>query len=176
MLQESFTPQESGSDFASVVHIPKRGEQWPKLDDDDQLTLFHAKFWGKSMAIEEQEWRSVQSGDPARARDEDQDGDDPMGDDVDEDDDIIPGCYLLDLGINDTVPKIWIRADYIRIYDFLEAHYKKSPAPSFRAPAAVITGQPGIGQFQGVFVWATTDIIFKRKECLDLLRLASTPR
>jgi hypothetical protein len=120
MLQESFSPQESGSDFASVVHIPKRQTQWPKLDGDDPLTVLHAKFWGKSMAIEEQEWRSVQWGDPARARDQDQDEDDPMDEHLDEDDDIIPGCYPLDLGIN--VPKIWIRADYIRIYDFLEAH------------------------------------------------------
>ena len=161
MLQESFTPQESGSDFASVVYTNQDPTTWQKLRDTDPFTLFHAKFWGKSMAVEEQEWRSVQSGDPARAR-EDQDGDDPMGDDVDEDDDIIPGCYLLDLGIDGT--KIWIRADYIRIYNFLEAHYEKSPAPSFRAPAAVITGQPGIGQFQGVFVCATTDMTPFQKE------------
>ena len=146
MLQESFSPQESGSDFASVVDADQDPTAWRKVRDADSLTRLHAKFWGKSMAVEEQEWRSGQSGDPARARHEDQDEDDPMDEDVDEDDDIIPGCYLLDLGMN--VPKIWIRADYIRIYDFLEDYYNESPEPSFRAPAAVITGQPGVGQFQ----------------------------
>jgi hypothetical protein len=151
-----FSPQESGSDFASVVHVTKRLAPWRKLNDKDPLALLHAKFWGKSMAIEEQEWLRAQSHDSSMS------GDDPMEEDVDDDldedvyydldetDDVIPGCCLLDVGGD--LPKIWVRADYIRIYDFLEAHYKKSPAPSFRAPAAVVTGQPGIGQFRGVFV------------------------
>jgi hypothetical protein len=144
-----FSPQESGSDFASVVHVPKRLTQWPKLGENEPLTLLHANFWGKSMAVEEQEWRRAQSPDPSMS------GDDPVEDvnesmdeglDTDTDDDIIPGCYLLDIGIG--VSKIWVRADYIRIYDFLEAHYMKPAAPSFQAPAAVIAGQPGVGEFQ----------------------------
>ena len=71
------------------------------------------------MAVEEQEWRRAQSPDPSMSRD----SDDPVEDvnesmdeglETDTDDDIIPGCYLLDIGIG--VSKLWIRADYIRIY------------------------------------------------------------
>ena len=113
------------------------------------------------MAIEEQEWSREQSRNPSM------DGDDHMEEDVDDgldegsetymDDDVIPGCCFLDVGGD--FSKIWVRADYIRIYDFLEAHYKKSLAPSFKAPAAVVTGQPGIGQCRGGLVSATSDII-----------------
>jgi hypothetical protein len=39
--------------------------------------------------------------------------------------DIIPGCYILDLGIHFEFSKIWIRADYIRIYDYLENYSNK---------------------------------------------------
>jgi hypothetical protein len=35
---------------------------------------------------------------------------------MDPDDDIIPGCYIIDIGIEGLdLSKIWIRADYIRI-------------------------------------------------------------
>jgi hypothetical protein len=159
MFPQSFSPQESGSDFASVVAVDQVLTPWQKLDDDseDPFTLLHAKWWGKSMAIEEQEWRRYQSLDPG--------GDDSMDEDVDKgletdvDDDVIPGCYLLDLG--DDFSEIWIRADYIRIYDFLEAHYKTNPAPSFRAPAAVITGQPGVGEFRDDSL--NFDLLFKQE-------------
>ena len=123
-----FSPQESGSDFASVVHVPKRLTPWRKLNDKDHLSLLHANFWGKSMAIEEQEWLSAQSrdlstsGDDSMEEDVDDDLDEDVGDDLDEDlddyldedletDDIIPGCCLLDVGGD--IPKIWVRADYM---------------------------------------------------------------
>lgn len=61
-------------------------------------------------------------------------------------DDINPGCYFLEIGIDGLeYPWIWIRADYIRIYDALEIHYPRPTCP-YRAPAAVITGGPGIGE------------------------------
>ena len=40
----------------------------------------------------------------------------------------------------------WIHAEYIRIYNALEAYYQKRPSTSNQAPTAVITGQPGIGE------------------------------
>ncbi len=69
-----------------------------KLDDDDELAKFHAKYWGMSMDKEEKEWRAKQ----------------PEVLTNDEDNDIISGCYFLDFsdeasreifGING----IWIR-------------------------------------------------------------------
>jgi hypothetical protein len=159
-----FSLQESGSDFASVVQVQEHLAPWRQLDDSDSIALLHRRFWGTSMAIEEQAWRRTQSSDPAIDEDGDQDGDD-----------IIPGCYLLDIGMN--ISKLWIRADYIRIYDFLEAHYKKPSAPSFRAPAAVVTGQPGVGEDQDAFVnLRLTQSLSERKKHVDLLRFASAPR
>jgi hypothetical protein len=65
---------------------------------------------------------------------------------ADSDDDIIPGCYVLDIDINEIeFPKIWIRAEYIRVFDSLYAYYNTTLSLP-RAPAAVVTGQPGIGK------------------------------
>ena len=115
------------------------------------------------MAIEEREWLSTQPHVAGRRGDEEWDRTDAMDKDVHEsidedsetdmgvDDDYISGCYILDVGLF-LNRKMWIRADYIRIYNALEVHYKKDPAPSCRTPSAVVTGQPGVGQFQNIFV------------------------
>ena len=65
------------------------------------------------------------------------------------DDDFIPGCAILNIGIDDfPFQKIWIRADYIRVYNYLESR-EVPPAGinNHLAPGAVVTGQPGIGEF-----------------------------
>jgi len=42
---------------------------------------------------------------------------------------------------------IWVRAEYIRIYDFLVDFYNKNPSDLFMmSPVAVLTGQPVIGK------------------------------
>lgn len=69
-----------------------------------------------------------------------------VSEEEDDDDDIIEGCYSLEIGFEDfQFPRIWIRAEYIRIYDALEVCYR-TPSYPYMAPAAVITGQPGIGE------------------------------
>ncbi|KIM90035.1 hypothetical protein PILCRDRAFT_812840 [Piloderma croceum F 1598] len=123
------------------------------------------------MEDEEAEWQKGQTQIGGQPEDEDQDGYEAMvqdqdqgkrkatdkcGDDVmnegegeatDEDDDILPGCYDLDISIDGMAPSsLWIRADYIRIYNFFQAHYDKHAHPMARAPSAVLTGQPGIGK------------------------------
>ena len=60
-------------------------------------------------------------------------------------DDIIPGCYILDFDMFES-RKLWIRADYIQVYDSLEAYYNKTIATLGPSPAAALTGQPGIGE------------------------------
>ncbi|KAK2462507.1 hypothetical protein APHAL10511_005477 [Amanita phalloides] len=105
------------------------------------------------MADEEKKWRDAQlpiSVEGAGLGNERQGGDEPMDVDVSEeeesDGDIIEGCYSLEIDIMDfEFPRIWIRAEYIRIYDALEAHYRKSAYP-YLPSAVVITGQPGIGK------------------------------
>ncbi|KAF8467514.1 hypothetical protein DFH94DRAFT_638974 [Russula ochroleuca] len=89
------------------------------------------------MAEEEEAWRVRQhsTSNPSESEDDD------------DDDDIKPGCYVLDID-NEAIKmrSIWIRAEYIRIYDFLVDYYNNKTRYNGRAPAAVITGQPGIGK------------------------------
>lgn len=54
------SPQASTSGLSAFVLFPSV-EQWKTVDNGDPLALFHAKFWGKSMAIEEKEWLKTQS-------------------------------------------------------------------------------------------------------------------
>jgi len=108
------------------------------------------------MADEEEEWRRGQPAIGDRVRDEDRYGDECMGEDeiddlgerTDLEDDILSGCYVLNIGIEGIdYPSIWVRAEYIRMYDYLESYYNSfaSKLPG-RAPGAVLTGQPGIGE------------------------------
>ncbi|KAI0252208.1 hypothetical protein BJV78DRAFT_1203405 [Lactifluus subvellereus] len=70
---------------------------------------------------------------------------------VDEDDENIgteigPGCYPLDLDIQNLGPsKLWIRQDYIRIYGFCDKLYN-TLKDDYCGTRVVITGQPGIGK------------------------------
>ena len=146
---------ESGSTLVSVI-----GPYYEELSKWQSFKLshgvaaqWHAKFWGKCMEDEEQEWRNAQlamsmegSGLGNEHRGEDESMDVDMSEEEDLDDDFIKGCYPLEIGIGSAPLMIWIRAEYIRIYNALEAHYQKPLHINRRAPAAVITGQPGIGE------------------------------
>jgi hypothetical protein len=139
------------SSLASVVRV----QTWLKTDDENPLALFHKKFWGKSMKDEESEWCDTQPVSGGSLGVADQDGDERMdldeGERMDEDDDVISGCYVLDIDIDGLgMSSLWIRADYIRIYNFLQAHYDNYAKPRSRAPSAVLTGQPGSGEFSRV--------------------------
>jgi hypothetical protein len=115
------------------------------LRSDDLFSLLHAKFWGTSMEEEERQWRASQ---PTAGDDEDGRNNNTEEED---DDNIIPGCYLLDLTLGGSLLdqplplKIWVRADYKRIYDYVEYHYNNKSHLPYQAPAVVVTGQPGIG-------------------------------
>jgi hypothetical protein len=128
------------SSLASVV-----GTQTWKADDNTPVAQFHKKFWGKSMKDEESEWRDTQ---------EDTQEDEHMDQDQDETadmDDIIPGCYVLDIGIPGmAISRLWIRADYIRIFNFFQDYFNDYAKPMDRVPSAVLTGQPGIGESSSI--------------------------
>jgi len=161
-------PQESGSGLASVIGSPDLDEwhsynftQWEsnRLMVGHPLAQLHAKHWGNSMIDQDQEWRNAQLpvlvtggelGDEGQDEDEhmDEDGNERMygSETTDLDDDIIPGCCFLDIGLAGLYQRIWVRADYIRAYGYLENRYNKLARIAGRAPAAVLTGQPGIGE------------------------------
>ena len=151
------------SSLASVVRVNFR-KKWQKLADGYSLALFHARFWGKSMKDEEEEWRKAQPHIEGQPEDEDEsryegkgkgrmidededeamDEDELEGEATDEDEDAIPGCYPFIVGIEGMT--VWIRADYIRIFEALQDFYEKAAKQSGRTPSAVVTGQPGIGK------------------------------
>ena len=102
---------------------------WEKLNDDaHELVQLHHKFWNKpeSDLLDKHEDKSAEGG---------------------EDDEIGPGCHILDIGIPALgCMKLWIRKEYIRVYnycnDYMEANWNGQLSPSM-----VIMGSPGIGQF-----------------------------
>ena len=136
---------------------------WPRLDGDVTLALLHAKFWGTNMAAEEQQWLNAQQTSPATGSEfglRDQEGEkhvDAVDNEVvdetmdeattmDPDDDIISGCYMLDIDIKGLrLSKLWIRAEYIRVFNFVNVYYDR-PTVAGKAPCVVVTGQPGIGE------------------------------
>jgi len=146
-------PQESGTALASI--IGSRAEvlkEWKsfRVDPGSLPAQWHSKFWGKSMAHEKQKWRDTQSPMPVEGSElggEDIDVD--MTEGEDSDDDFIKGCYSLDIDFkySETL-RIWIRAEYIRIYEAVAIWYNTVDSLRLcgRAPAAIITGQPGIGE------------------------------
>ncbi|EDR06022.1 uncharacterized protein LACBIDRAFT_294749 [Laccaria bicolor S238N-H82] len=70
---------------------------------------------------------------------------------MDPDDDIIPGCYMLDINIDGLkYSKLWIRAEYIRVFNSVNAYYDE-PTSTPGAPCVVVTGQPGIGKSVWVY-------------------------
>lgn len=114
-------------DSASSWSTSKLGECYP-------YSQLHAKYWGKSMAAEEQEWRNSQN--------------DMEVDDSDPESETGPGCYLLDFQLGLWGSRLWVRKDYIRLYDFCNQWYGQATSGDFRyqAPSVVITGQSGIGR------------------------------
>ena len=121
------------------------------------LTQFHAKFWG----VEKEGGLS-----------------DNMEVDDSTADDISSRCYVLDIGIRGVEDKIWVRADYTRMFEFAEEFYAESlNEPRSPSPCLVITGQPGIGElFLMLLPLCTTDIsdtAVSGQISLALVRLAS---
>jgi hypothetical protein len=134
----------SGPSLASVVGF--QPEPLVKIPPIHPLARLHAKFWGKSMQDEEEEWRMAQPPISEAGGEPGDQGQDMMDVDSNTNDDIISGCYALKIDVEGLVyPSIWIRADYKRIYDALEEHYNTLDVLPW-TPGAVVTGQPGIGE------------------------------
>ena len=121
----------TSSTLASVFILESNANSWTKLEDCKLLSQLHAKFWRKDMTEEEQEWRRSHP-----------DVGDRFGTEIG------PGCYALDFGMEHLErSKLWIRTEYLQIYDYSNEHYDKVKSlVSGIAPSVVITGQAGIGE------------------------------
>ena len=97
--------------------ITSKHEAWcEKLNDNEVLEQLHPKLWPQG-----------ESGNKLLNIHEDIEG---------EDNEIGPGCYILDLGIQDIgCSLLWIRKEYIQLYkccnEFLETHRKKQKTPQW---------------------------------------------
>ena len=64
---------------------------------------------------------------------------------TDMDDNIISGCYVLDISIPCMlVSHLWICANYICVFDFFQAFFDMHAKPMVKVPSSMLTGQPGI--------------------------------
>jgi hypothetical protein len=102
---------------------------WSKLNVNHPYSQLHSKYWGETIENEAEKWLNAH----------------PIV--YNPTNDIGPGCFVLDFGIEHYHPsKLWVRQDYIRMYNYCQDY-----APAVKAPrpcSVVITGQPGIGWFK----------------------------
>ena len=102
-----------------------------RLDDEDRLSVFHAKYWGVNIDQDESKWIG------AHGQLMDVDGSE-----------VVRGCFVLGLD-NDyfMASKLWVRKDYLRMYDRCDSHYEDVRNRRLHLrPSVVITWQPGVGE------------------------------
>lgn len=116
-----------------------------RVGDTDLMVEFCTRFWGKSMEEEEREWRLNQKRTEDDHEDAHRDAMDVVEDQQKFDkNDIGKGCYGLDIEIVGFLKSLWIRADYIRIYDYLLTYERECKRYQYRG--GILTGQPGSGE------------------------------
>jgi len=132
-----------------------------QLDVENNLSKLHTKHWGRDIGAEESKW---------------------LGKcelpDIDESE-VVQGCFSLDLDVKGFgVSKLWVRKDYIRIYDHCSSYCENTlnDPNQHLAPSAIITGQPGLGECGAshrLFTFKHT--YTKRENILDPLCHPPTP-
>jgi hypothetical protein len=119
-------------DLASLFLDADAATLWStgKLKDNHRFSQLHSKYWGERIEDEAERWRELNPivNDPTN--------------------DIGAGCYALNLGFGFLPSKLWVRQDYVRVYDYCCRRYAEGPTTAGKIPrSVVITGQPGIGAF-----------------------------
>ncbi|KAH9180784.1 hypothetical protein EDB89DRAFT_1921070, partial [Lactarius sanguifluus] len=115
-----------------------------KLDPEEGLAKLHTDFWSTNppsdepISVDADEYTGGGGDDEDMGQsDEDEDkGDDEIGSD----------CHILDLSTTCIGVKLWVRKEYIRIYDVCQEYLKGANKSHGRSLSVVITGQPGIGK------------------------------
>ena len=98
-----------------------------KVDVMHDLSQLHSQYWSKNINADADDQTSEQLPD------------------VDESE-VVRGCFNLTIrfpGNNEDFSKLWVRKDYIRIYDYCEG-YDTTIGPT--PPSIIISGQPGVGE------------------------------
>jgi hypothetical protein len=124
---------EQDSSLSSIVPTYPGAVPLRRLHETESLAGLHADFWPKSM----KELNNESMNDAV----DDEDTTDGDGD--------IGSGYLC---IPDIDAKIWVRKEYIRLYDYCNEFFKSESANK-KPISVVITGQPGIGECFRVASW-----------------------
>src|SRR5579863_2664224 len=91
---------------------------WPMADASHDFSNIHAKFWGVDIHEDEVKWLLTQ----------------PEGQLMDVDgSEVGPGCFLLDLEVP-IVSNVWVRKDYLRIYDECQKYYDRPRVKRIQVP------------------------------------------
>ena len=137
-----------------------------KLSVGHHFSKLHTKHWGRSIDADESKWLGKS-----------------QLPDIDESE-VVQGCFILDLDVKGFgVSELWVRKDYIRIYDHCSSHCENIRVLNIQdehcPPSAVITGQPGLGECYAShrpFISSFKHTYTKRENILDLLCHMPTPR
>lgn len=101
-----------------------------RLSQCSSLAQLHYKYWGVSMK---------------KGNDDNHDGEEGGSNG----DNFIDGCHVLDVGISGMEASIWVRAEYIRIFDHITKVHNELVASTGideESYCVILTGQPGIGK------------------------------
>ncbi|KAI0290204.1 hypothetical protein BC826DRAFT_970525 [Russula brevipes] len=121
--------------LASVVLIG--AEQWTRLDENDIFSRLRTTFWGVDIATARQDWWNNHQDEVTVGRNE-----------IDED------CFVLDFMPDFMPSRLWVRKDYVRIYDHCHKHCEDTREDWGHhplVPSVIITGQPGIGKSYWIY-------------------------
>ena len=94
--------------------------------------MLHEKYWGKNIREDMQQWQERQTGyQPVNA----------------DQSNVSPANFALSFDIENLDPSgLWVREDYVLLYDHCTTYFNKPNIQSApEPPSIVITGQPGIG-------------------------------
>ena len=119
--------------YAHVFQTGQPKTPWSKLDDDECLSMLHEKYWGKNILEDMQQWQERQTGyQPVNA----------------DQSNVSPANFALSFDIENLDPSgLWVREDYVLLYDHCTTYFNKPNIQSApEPPSIVITGQPGIGK------------------------------
>jgi hypothetical protein len=107
---------------------------WLRQQSENALSMFHAKYWGKDIHEETNQWKKQQPGYQ------------PM--DIDETN-ALPANFALYFDIDTlNTTNIWVREDYALLYDYCTNRFNRREKKRFSKPSSVvITGQPGVGKW-----------------------------
>lgn len=138
------------SDLRSISYSDRCLDSVRKLYDDQALQRVHIKYWGKCVEDEVEKWWTTPEsyiitgrGLEATSNEDEETDDDEVG--------LDPNCCVLTI---DTPlhmrRKIWVREEYVRMYDCFEARHQEFITRD-HSTVTVLTGQPGIGEFNQAY-------------------------